>query len=103
MAARGVLDAIGRSGLDVNDIDFLAAATSQGDFPLPGFASMVHGELNGSPCEIATLHGVFASGVMALNLLMIQILSGQKHHPHACPHEFPSRPLHHTHVTPQNN
>jgi 3-oxoacyl-[acyl-carrier-protein] synthase III len=91
MAARAVLDAIGRSGLDVNDIDFLAAATSQGDFPLPGFASMVHGELKGSPCEIATLHGVCASGVMALKSAMIQVVAGEKHHAVACASEFASR------------
>src|SRR5262245_29550092 len=91
MAARAVLQAIDRSGLDVYDIDFLAAATSQGDFPLPGFASMVHGELNGSPCEIATLHGVCASGVMALKAAMMQVLSGKKHHAVACASEFASR------------
>jgi 3-oxoacyl-[acyl-carrier-protein] synthase III len=91
MAARAVLEAIDRSGLNVNDIDFLAATTSQGDFPLPGFASMVHGELNGSPCEIATLHGVCASGVMALKAAMMQILSGEKHHAVACASEFASR------------
>ncbi|WP_169747060.1 hypothetical protein [Edaphobacter aggregans] len=33
------------------------AQTSQGDLPLPGFASMVHGELKVPPCEIATVHG----------------------------------------------
>ena len=91
MAARAVLDAIRRSGLDVSDIDFLAAATSQGDFPLPGFASMVHGELKGSPCEIATLHGVCASGVMALKSAMMQVVAGEKHHAVACASEFASR------------
>jgi len=91
MAARSVLQAIKRSGLEVNDIDFLAAATSQGDFPLPGFASMVHGELDGPPCEIATLHGVCASGVMALKAAMMQVLCGKKHHAVACASEFASR------------
>src|SRR5262249_17358175 len=56
MAARAVRDALERSSIDVADVDFLAAATSQGDFPLPGFASMVHAELGIPPCEIATLH-----------------------------------------------
>jgi 3-oxoacyl-[acyl-carrier-protein] synthase III len=58
MAARAVRNAVERAGLGLNDIDFLAAATSQGDLPLPGFGSMVHGELKSDPCEIATLHGV---------------------------------------------
>jgi 3-oxoacyl-[acyl-carrier-protein] synthase-3 len=91
MAARAARQAIERSGLDPAEIDFMAAATSQGDFPLPGFASMVHGELKTPPCEIATLHGVCASGVMALKSAMLQILSGEKRHALACASEFPSR------------
>jgi 3-oxoacyl-[acyl-carrier-protein] synthase-3 len=91
MAARAARNALTRAGVDVNEIDFLAAATSQGDFPLPGFASMVHGELKAQPCEIATLHGVCASGVMALKSAMLQILSGEKHHAVACASEFASR------------
>ena len=91
MAARAVTSAMEHGGLDVGDIDFLAAATSQGDFPLPGFASMVHGELKFPPCEIATLHGVCASGVMALKAAMLQVLSGGKRHAVACASEFASR------------
>jgi 3-oxoacyl-[acyl-carrier-protein] synthase-3 len=91
MAARAVRDAIERGRLDVGEIDFLAAATSQGDFPLPGFASMVHGELKGPPCEIATLHGVCASGVMALKSAMMQVVGGEKHLAVACASEFASR------------
>src|SRR5580693_8255670 len=66
MAANAIRVAAERARLELNDIDFLAAATSQGDFPIPGFASMVHGELKSASCEIATLHGVCASGVMAI-------------------------------------
>jgi 3-oxoacyl-[acyl-carrier-protein] synthase III len=91
MAARAVRDAIERAGLDVGEIDFLAAATSQADFPLPGFASMVHGELRGSPCEIATLHGVCASGLMAMKSAMMQVQAGEKRHAVACASEFASR------------
>jgi 3-oxoacyl-[acyl-carrier-protein] synthase-3 len=38
------------------------APRSQADHPLPGFASMVHAEIGSPSCEIATLHGVCASG-----------------------------------------
>lgn len=93
MAAQAVRQAVERAGLDMSDIDFLAAATSQGDFPLPGFASMVHGETKARPCEIATLHGVCASGVMALKSAMLQVLGGGKHHAVACASEFASRLL----------
>jgi 3-oxoacyl-[acyl-carrier-protein] synthase-3 len=91
MAARAAQEAICRAAVDLGEIDFLAAATSQGDFPLPGFASMVHAELGAPPCEIATLHGVCASGVMALKSAMLQILSGGKNTAVACASEFASR------------
>jgi 3-oxoacyl-[acyl-carrier-protein] synthase III len=91
MAANAVRNAVGRAGLDLKDIDFLAAATSQGDLPLPGFASMVHGELESRPCEIATLHGVCASGVMALKSAMLQVLHQGKTNAVACASEFASR------------
>jgi 3-oxoacyl-[acyl-carrier-protein] synthase III len=91
MAANAARSAIQRAGLDLDDIDFLAAATSQGDLPLPGFGSMVHGELKSPACEIATLHGVCASGVMALKSAMLQIQAGEKHHAVVCASEFASR------------
>src|ERR1700689_3596412 len=91
MAANAARNAIQRAGLDLDDIDFLAAATSQADLPLPGFGSMVHGELKSPACEIATLHGVCASGVMALKSAMLQVLSGGKNTAVACASEFASR------------
>jgi 3-oxoacyl-[acyl-carrier-protein] synthase-3 len=91
MAANAIRTAVERASLDLQDIDFLAAATSQGDLPIPGFASMVHGELKSPPCEIATLHGVCASGVMAFKSAMLQILNGDKRHAVVCASEFPSR------------
>ena len=90
MAARAACEAIQRAGLELSDVDFLAAATSQGDLPLPGFASMVHGELKCAPCEIATVHGVCASGMMALKSAMLQVAGG-KRHAVVCASEFASR------------
>ncbi len=72
------------------DVDFLAAATAQSDHPLPGFASMVHAEMGSPPCEIATLHGVCASGVMALKTASLHVGSG-KQAAVACASEFASR------------
>jgi 3-oxoacyl-[acyl-carrier-protein] synthase-3 len=91
MAARAAREAVARAGLDEADIDLLVAATSQGDLPLPGFASMVHGELKSPPCEIATVHGLCASGLMALKVAMLQVASGEKQHAVACASEFASR------------
>ena len=92
MAARAVRAAIDRGSFDIKEIDYLcAAATSQGDFPLPGFASTVHAELDIPPCEIATFHGVCASGVMALRAAMLQVLGGGKNKAMVCASEFASR------------
>lgn len=93
MAALAVRDAAGRANAPVDTIDFLAAATSQGDFPLPGFASFVHAELETPPCEIASHHGVCASGVTALKHAALQVESGRKKHAVACASEFASRLL----------
>src|SRR5881394_3108983 len=49
MAARAVRQLFANAAQDPASMDFLAAATSQGDYPLPGFASMVHGELATPP------------------------------------------------------
>jgi 3-oxoacyl-[acyl-carrier-protein] synthase-3 len=91
MAARAVRDVFGKAGVDARSMDFLAAATSQGDYPLPGFASMVHGELGTPPCEIATLHGVCASGVMALRAAALQVTGAGRQMSIACASEFASR------------
>ena len=90
MAARAVRCAVERAGLQLTDVDFLAAATAQSDHPLPGFASMVHAEMASPPCEIATLHGVCASGVMALKTASLHVGNG-KQAAVACASEFASR------------
>src|ERR1051325_10319261 len=54
MAATAVRDLLARVALD-GTVDFLAAATTQGDLCVPGFASMVHGELGFPTLEIASL------------------------------------------------
>jgi 3-oxoacyl-[acyl-carrier-protein] synthase-3 len=91
MAAHAARQAIERAGLELTDIDFLVAATSQGDLPLPGFASMVHGELKVPPCEIATVHGVCASGMMALKSAMLQVTGADRRNALVCASEFASR------------
>ncbi len=91
MASLAVKDALRQAGDD--GFDFLAAATSQGDYPLPGFASFVHAELGAAPCEIATHHGVCVSGVSALKHAALQIESGRRRRAIACASEFASRLL----------
>ncbi len=91
MAALAVRGAVERAGLEASEIDFLAAATTQGDLLVPGFASMVHGELATPPVEVASLHGVCGSGVAALQAAHLQVKAGAKRVAVACASEFPSR------------
>ncbi|AMV23577.1 3-oxoacyl-[acyl-carrier-protein] synthase 3 [Gemmata sp. SH-PL17] len=93
MAARAVRDAIAHSTLDLKDVRLLVAATSQGDLPLPGFASMVHGELDMPPCEIATIHGICASSVVALRHAALAVGSGEVPNAVCVASEFASRLL----------
>jgi 3-oxoacyl-[acyl-carrier-protein] synthase-3 len=93
MAARAVRDAIANSTLDLKDVQLLVAATAQADLPLPGFASMVHGELDLPPCEIATLHGICASSVLALRHAALAVGSGEVRNGICVASEFASRLL----------
>jgi 3-oxoacyl-[acyl-carrier-protein] synthase-3 len=90
LAAHAVRDLLGRATV-TGDVDFLAAATTQGDLCVPGFASMVHGELGFPACEIASIGGVCASGMVALKNAWLQVRVGEKRNAVACASELPSR------------
>ena len=79
MAAWAIEDAIAKSRLSLSDVSLLVAATSQGDLPLPGFASMVQGELDLPTCEIASLHGICASSVAGLRHASLAVRLGDVH------------------------
>lgn len=66
LAAKAVRVALERSALDLEDVEMLAAGTTQGDVPIPGFASMVHGRLGGRPMEILSAGGVCCASMAAL-------------------------------------
>ena len=91
LAALAARDAVSRSELTLAEIEMLAAATSQSDLLAPGFASLTHGRLQAQPCEIASLSGVCASGVMALKYATQSILSGGRRNALVCASEFASR------------
>jgi 3-oxoacyl-[acyl-carrier-protein] synthase III len=98
MASLAIRDALERNGnlASDHDIGFLAAATTQGDLLVPGFASMVHAETKLPVMEIATHHGVCASGMHALKNAYLHIQSGEHDTAISCASEFPSRAFKHT-------
>ncbi|RKP57321.1 StlD/DarB family beta-ketosynthase [Cohnella endophytica] len=91
MAALAIRDAIGHSGVNAEDIDYLSTATTHGDVIIPGFSSMVQAEAKLPAMEIASLHGVCGSGVAAIQSAFLQIKAGGKKNAIACASEFPSR------------
>ncbi len=91
MTVNAIEDCIQNSTIHKTEIDFLAAATTQGDLPIPGFASMVHAQSGIGECEIATLHGVCGSSMMAIKNAYMQVKSEGKKNAIACAGEMPSR------------
>jgi len=87
-AVRGALDA---AGLGREDLQCLAAATTQGDLLVPGHASAVHGELGGGPLELASFQSVCASSLMAAKYAWMSVRSGQAACAAAVAGEFSSR------------
>jgi 3-oxoacyl-[acyl-carrier-protein] synthase-3 len=78
LAAEAIHTALAKSTLSGKDIQLLATGTTQGDLPIPGFASMVHAQLDFSTCELASFQSVCASGIMALKDSFAQLKSGEK-------------------------
>jgi 3-oxoacyl-[acyl-carrier-protein] synthase III len=92
MAALAVRDVLHQTNFDPATIDLLACATSWGDLLLPGFASMVHGELPElPPLETSSNYGVCCAGVTALNYAASQVELGKRRNAIAVASEFASR------------
>src|SRR3989441_11517470 len=66
LAVKAVHAALAHSTLSLDDVEMLATGTTQGDVPIPGFASMVHGRLGGRPMEILSAGGVARASMAAL-------------------------------------
>lgn len=92
MAAHAVRDMLQQSGLNPAVIDLLCAGTTWADLLVPGFASMVHGELPElSPLETLTSMGVCCAGVGALKYAVSQVKLGERRNAIAVASEQPSR------------
>jgi 3-oxoacyl-[acyl-carrier-protein] synthase-3 len=92
MAAAAVRDVLSQSGLDPRAVDLLACGTTWPDQLVPGFASMVHGELPElAPLEATSHLGVCCAGVAALKYATTQVQLGQKRQAVAVASELASR------------
>ena len=91
MCARAVSAALADAGLERSKLSFLATATTQGDFLVPGHAAAVHGELGGGPLEIASFQSVCGSSLMAAKSAWHAVSTGEHAVAAACAGEFASR------------
>lgn len=91
MGALAVADALQDAGLERADLSFLAAATTQGDYLVPGHAVNVHGELGGGPLEVASFQSVCGSALMAAKMAWLSVRTGEHRVAAAGASEFSSR------------
>ena len=66
MATNAAEQCLDRAFAHREKIGMLAVASTQGDLPAPGMASMVQAELELPEIEILTTHGICSSSIMAL-------------------------------------
>ena len=91
MTAAAIGDCLQRAGIGRDEIGFLAAATTQGDLPVPGFASMVHGDAGLGRCAIDSHQSVCAAGMMAIRSAWLTVRAGEADKAVACAGELASR------------
>ena len=78
LAVHAIHAAIAKRGLRPEQLEMLACGTTQGDVPVPSFASMVHGRLGGGPLELLSTTGVCCSSMAALLGAVRAIEGGHK-------------------------
>lgn len=91
MTADALRAALDDAGLAAADLDFLATATTQGDYLVPGHAAAVHGELGCGPMEIASHQSVCASALTALKHAWLSVRAGEAEVAASAAGEFSSR------------
>ena len=91
MSAAAVLASLDDAGLGREDLHFLATATTQGDYLVPGHASAVHGELGGGALELASFQSVCASSLMAAKAAWQAMRTGETDCAATVAGEFSSR------------
>lgn len=91
MCALAVRAALEDSNARLGELGFLAAATTQGDYLVPGHAAAVHAHLAAHPLEIASFQSVCASSLMAAKAAWLSVRAGEHELAVACAGEFSSR------------
>ena len=91
LAAEAVRDTLSRAAVDPSDVGFMAAATTQNDLLVPGFASGVHAASGLGPLELASHQSVCASAMMAFKNAVLNVRGCEHRAALAVGAEFSSR------------
>lgn len=91
MAAGAIQATLADAGRTLADIGFLSSGSSGGDSLMPGFASMIQGEMAAPPMETLSVHGVCAASVGAMQAAAMAVESGAHSLALSVASEMPSR------------
>lgn len=91
LAARAVRDCLQSAGASLDEVGMLCTGSSGGDTGMPGFASMLQGELGARPMEISSHQGICGAGIAALTHAASAIELGTHARALVATSEFPSR------------
>ena len=91
MAKGAIKHTLALAGKTLADIGYLSSGSSGGDALMPGFASMIQGEMAAPPMETLSVHGVCAASVGAMQAAAMAVESGAHELALSVASEMPSR------------
>ena len=91
MANKAIDNVLEKAKIAPKEIQMLSAGTTQGDLPIPGFASMLHGVSKLKVCRIDSHQSVCSAGIMAVNSVFQHIKNNEINNGIACAADMPSR------------
>lgn len=91
MAKGAIEHTLALAGKTLADIGYLSSGSSGGDALMPGFASMIQGEMAAPPMETLSVHGVCAASVGAMQAAAMAVESGAHELALSVASEMPSR------------
>jgi 3-oxoacyl-[acyl-carrier-protein] synthase III len=91
MAAAAIKHCLADADVTLQDVTVLCTGTSGGDLIMPGFASMVQGELHAPPMMTSAHQGVCAAGMAALQHAASALELSKNGHALVVASEMPSR------------
>lgn len=91
MAQNAIEHTLALAGKSLADVGYLSSGSSGGDALMPGFASMIQGEMAAPPMETLSVHGVCAASVGAMQAAAMAVESGAHGLALSVASEMPSR------------